>query len=45
MKRVKIILLLFLFAGCAQLTQIAEQTMNSGRPLTQNEIIAGLKEA
>jgi len=45
MKEVKIILLLFLFTGCAQLTQIAEQTMNSGRPLTQNEIIAGLKEA
>ena len=45
MKQVKIILLLFLFTGCAQLTQIAEQTMNSGKPLTQNEIIAGLKEA
>ena len=45
MKAVKIILLFFLFAGCAQLTQIAEQTMNSGKPLTQNEIIAGLKEA
>ena len=39
------ILSLFLFTGCAQLTQIAEQTINSGRPLTQSEIIFGLKEA
>jgi hypothetical protein len=35
----------FLFTGCAQLTQIAEQTMNTGKPVTQIEIIAGLKEA
>lgn len=39
------IFLLFLVSGCAQLTQIAEQTINSGRPLTQSEIISGLKEA
>ena len=39
------ILSLFLFTGCAQLTQIAEQTMNTGKPVTQSEIIAGLKEA
>ena len=39
------IFLLFLVTGCAQLTQIAEQTINSGRPLTQSEIISGLKEA
>ncbi|MCA1760014.1 MAG: DUF4197 domain-containing protein, partial [Bacteroidales bacterium] len=39
------ICLLFLVSGCAQLTQIAEQTINYGRPLTQSEIIAGLKEA
>lgn len=45
MKQVKIILLFFLFTGCAQLTQFAEQSINTGRPLTQNEIIAGLKEA
>ncbi|HSM48625.1 MAG TPA: DUF4197 domain-containing protein [Draconibacterium sp.] len=45
MKEVKIILLLFLVTGCAQLTQIAEQTLNTGKPLSQNEIIAGLKEA
>ncbi|HSO88645.1 MAG TPA: DUF4197 domain-containing protein [Draconibacterium sp.] len=45
MKVIKTVFLLFLFTGCAQLTQIAEQTMNSGKPVTQNEIIAGLKEA
>jgi hypothetical protein len=45
MKEVKIILLLFLVTGCAQLTQIAEQTLNTGKPLSQNEITAGLKEA
>lgn len=45
MKQVKTILLLLLFAGCAQLTQIAEQTLNTGKPLSQNEIITGLKEA
>jgi hypothetical protein len=39
------IILLFLFTGCAQLKQIANQTINTGKPLTQNEIIAGLKEA
>lgn len=39
------ILLLFVFSGCAELMQIAQQTLDEGKPLTQNEIIAGLKEA
>ena len=39
------ILLLFVFTGCAELMQIAQQTLEEGKPLTQNEIIAGLKEA
>lgn len=34
----------FLF-GCAELTQLAQQTLNENRTLTQTEIIAGLKEA
>ncbi len=37
--------LLFFLAGCAELTQIAQQTINENRPLTQTEIISGLKEA
>lgn len=37
-------LIIFLF-GCAELTQLAQQTLNENKPLTQNEIIAGLKEA
>lgn len=45
MKNLKIILLLFVLTGCAQLTQLAEQSLNTGRPLTQNEIVLGLKEA
>jgi hypothetical protein len=47
MKTVKLIplFLTFLFAGCAELTQIAQQTLNENRPLTTSEIAAGLKEA
>jgi len=37
--------LLFVFAGCAELAQIAQQTLDESRPLTQTEIVAGLKEA
>jgi len=46
MKKTRIlpILLLFVLAGCAELMQIANQTATNA-PLTQNEIISGLKEA
>lgn len=33
------------FSSCAELMQIAQQTLDSDRPLTQTEIISGLKEA
>jgi len=39
------ILLLFIFTGCAELMQFAQQTTTGNQPLTTNEIIAGLKEA
>jgi len=47
MKQIRILLLLAaLFLGsCAELMQVAQQTLDEGRPLTQTEIIAGLKEA
>jgi len=46
MKYYKILpFLLFLFVGCAELTQLANQTLSSDKPLTQTEIIPGLKEA
>jgi hypothetical protein len=46
MKYYKILpFLLFLFVGCAELTQLANQTLSSDKPLTQTEIISGLKEA
>lgn len=32
-------------AGCAEVMQIAQQTLEGDTPLTQSEIIAGLKEA
>jgi hypothetical protein len=35
----------FIFSSCAELMQIAQQTPDVDRPLTQSEIIAGLKEA
>jgi len=38
-------LLLILLTSCAELTQLAQQTLDSNAPLTQNEIVAGLKEA
>ncbi|MFV0594007.1 MAG: DUF4197 domain-containing protein [Draconibacterium sp.] len=38
-------LLIILLTGCAELTQLAQQTLDSGAPLSQNEIVAGLKEA
>ncbi|WP_319589491.1 DUF4197 domain-containing protein [uncultured Draconibacterium sp.] len=32
-------------AGCAEVMQIAQQTLEGNTPLTQSEIVAGLKEA
>ena len=45
MKVMNTFLLIFLITGCAQLAQIAGQTLSAGKPLSQNETIAGLKEA
>lgn len=36
---------LVLFTSCAELMQVAQQTMESGKPLTKEEVIRGLKEA
>lgn len=44
-KRKLLPLLLILLSGCAELSQLAHQTLDSNAPLTQNEIVAGLKEA
>jgi hypothetical protein len=38
-------LLLVLLTSCAELTQLANQTLGENAPLTQSEIVAGLKEA
>lgn len=40
-----ILVLLFTLLGCAELMQVAQQVTEENKPLTQNEIIAGLKEA
>lgn len=40
-----IFLLTIVLSSCAELMQIAQQTLDEERPLTQSEIIAGLKEA
>ncbi len=47
MKKFRIfpVILLLLFTGCAELNQLAQQTLNENRPLTTSEIVAGLKEA
>lgn len=45
MKVMNTFLLIFLITGCAHLAQIAGQTLSAGKPLSQNETIAGLKEA
>ena len=39
------VLALLLLSGCAEMQQIAQTIYNEQRPLTQTEIIAGLKEA
>jgi len=36
---------IFIFAGCAELAQLAQQASSGNMPLTQSEIVAGLKEA
>lgn len=47
MKKLRILPLAFLFllTGCAELSQLAQETLNENRPLTTSEIVAGLKEA
>jgi hypothetical protein len=47
MKLIKLsfIAILFVFAGCAELMQIAQQTTSGNQPLTTNQIAGGLKEA
>ena len=47
MKTLRLFPLLFLFGlfGCAELMQLAETALDEDQPLTQNEIISGLKEA
>ncbi len=37
--------IIFIFTACAELAQIAQQTLEGGNSLTQSEIAAGLKEA
>ncbi len=43
--RLLVLVLGVLLAGCAEVMQIAQQTLNSETPLSQTEIISGLKEA
>lgn len=47
MKIIKLVpfLFAFIFTACAELMQIARETINEDQPLTRTEIIAGLKEA
>ncbi|MGM0621223.1 MAG: DUF4197 domain-containing protein [Bacteroidota bacterium] len=47
MKNIKPIFAAFLifFTSCAELQQMVNETMESDRPLTRSEIVAGLKEA
>ncbi len=40
-----ILALLLTLSGCAELMNVAQQVSGENKPLTQNEIIAGLKEA
>lgn len=45
--KIKILLplLMVFLVSCAELTQLAQQTLGENAPLTQSEIVAGLKEA
>lgn len=47
MKKIKSVLIAFLIllTSCAELQQIVNETLESDRPLTRSEIVAGLKEA
>jgi len=47
MKTFRLLPLIFVFTlfGCAELMQIAQTTLEEDQPLTQSEIISGLKEA
>jgi len=45
LKKTTFALLVILLTGCAELTQLAQQTLDSNAPLTQTEIVGGLKEA
>lgn len=47
MKNIRFLVLLFAitFSGCAEVMQLSQQYLESDAPLSQNEIIAGLKEA
>jgi hypothetical protein len=40
-----IFLVTLIFSSCAELMQVAQQTLEEEKPLTQSEIISGLKEA
>lgn len=42
---ISLFLIILLTTGCAELTQLTNQTLNENKPLTQGEIISGLKEA
>ena len=42
---ISLFLVIIFTTGCAQLTQIANQALNENKPLTQGEIVSGLKEA
>ncbi|WP_340114297.1 DUF4197 domain-containing protein [Maribellus mangrovi] len=44
-KRILPLLLAIVLSSCAELTQLAQQTLDTNAPLSQNEIVAGLKEA
>ncbi len=37
--------MILFITGCAELTQLANQTLSDKKPLTQSEIVSGLKEA
>jgi hypothetical protein len=43
--RVVIVLSIVVFSSCAEMMQMAQQSIPTNAPLTQTEIIAGLKEA
>jgi hypothetical protein len=44
-KKSLLLLAIIVLTSCAELDQLARETLDSNAPLTQNEIVAGLKEA